>query len=112
MSRPGNFIRRFKDAFGEPPYRHVLTRRVERAQELLRTTDLSVSEICLEVGFHSLGSFPTTFRPLTGRTPTSYPAGLAGFPPSIPGCWGAVDAREERRNGEARGHTPRLASRP
>ncbi|MEA2251581.1 MAG: hypothetical protein QOG70_1823 [Solirubrobacteraceae bacterium] len=93
---PAHFSRRFKEAFGETPHQYVLTRRVERAQELLRNTDLSVSDICLEVGFQSLGSFSTTFHRVAGMTPTAYRAASAGFPPAIPGCWAAQWTRPNR----------------
>jgi AraC-like DNA-binding protein len=98
-----HFSRRFKEAYGESPHQYVLTRRVERAQELLRNTDLSVTEICLDVGFQSLGSFSSAFSRVTGMTPTAYRATIAGFPPSIPGCWAAqwtrpaTTARMEKR---------------
>jgi AraC-like DNA-binding protein len=106
---PAHFSRRFKEAFGESPHQYVLTRRVERAQELLRNTDLSVSEICLEVGFQSLGSFSAAFHRVAGVTPTAYRATMAGFPPQIPGCWAAqwtrpaTTARMEKRDGAADG---------
>jgi AraC-like DNA-binding protein len=96
---PWHFSRRFKEAFGETPHQYVLTRRVERAQELLRNTDLSVTEICLEVGFQSLGSFSAAFHRVAGMTPTAYRATIAGFPPHIPGCWAAMWTRP---NGSAR----------
>jgi len=86
---PSHFSRRFKAAYGETPHQYVLTRRVERAQALLRTTDLSVTEICLEVGFRSLGSFSAAFHRVAGTTPTAYRAAAKGFPPTIPGCWAA-----------------------
>jgi AraC-like DNA-binding protein len=103
---PAHFSRRFKEAFGESPHQYVLTRRVERAQELLRNTDLSISEICLEVGFQSLGSFSATFHRVAGMTPTAYRATIAGYPPHIPGCWAAMwtrpqTARTEKRTGAA-----------
>jgi AraC-like DNA-binding protein len=102
---PAHFSRRFKEAFGESPHQYVLSRRVERAQELLRNTDLSVSEICLEVGFQSLGSFSAAFHRVAGTTPTAYRATMAGFAPQIPGCWAAMwtrpstSARMEKPNG-------------
>lgn len=95
---PGHFARRFKDAFGETPHQYVLTRRVERAQELLRNTDTSVTDVCLEVGFQSLGSFSSAFTRVTGTTPTAYRATVAGFPPTIPGCWAAQWTRPAGRS--------------
>ena len=106
---PAHFSRRFKEAFGESPHQYVLTRRVERAQELLRNTDVSVSEICLEVGFQSLGSFSAAFHRVAGMTPTAYRATIAGLSPAIPGCWAAQwtrptsSARMEKRTGDADG---------
>src|SRR3954462_14920889 len=73
---PWHFSRRFKAAFGETPHQYVLSRRVERAQELLRNTDRSVTEICLDVGFQSLGSFNPTFPPIARLTPTPSPCTL------------------------------------
>jgi AraC-like DNA-binding protein len=64
--------RSFKRAFGETPHRYLLRRRVERAKELLRNTPLSVTEISLDVGFRSLGSFSTAFRALVGESPREY----------------------------------------
>ena len=86
---PAHFSRRFKEAFGETPYQYVLTRRVERAQELLRNTPTSVTDICLAAGFQSLGSFSSAFHRVAGMSPTAYRATVAGFPPTIPGCWAA-----------------------
>ncbi|CAA9509844.1 MAG: Transcriptional regulator, AraC family [uncultured Solirubrobacteraceae bacterium] len=86
---PWHFSRRFKEAYGESPHQYVVTRRVERAQELLRNTGLSVTEICFEVGFESLGSFSSAFHRIAGMTPTAYRAAHAGLYPAIPGCWAA-----------------------
>ena len=69
-----HFIRSFRAAFGETPHRYLQRRRVERAKELLRATGDSVTEISLAVGFRSLGSFSTTFRELTGASPSGYRA--------------------------------------
>jgi AraC-like DNA-binding protein len=93
---PAHFSRRFKQAFGETPHRYLQTRRVERAQRLLRDTDLSVTDVCFEVGFSSLGSFSTTFHRVAGMTPTAYRATVAGFAPRIPGCWAAQWTRPQR----------------
>src|SRR5258708_3385509 len=64
-----HFARSFKDAFGIPPHRYLLTRRVERAKTLLRDTDLAITEIPFETGWESLGTFGRTFRDVTGETP-------------------------------------------
>jgi AraC-like DNA-binding protein len=82
-----HFARSFKAAFGETPHRYLLRRRMERAKALLRAGELSVTEVCLEVGFTSLGSFSTQFRRFVGESPTAYRdreghAALA----RVPGC--------------------------
>lgn len=64
-----HFARSFKDAFGVPPHRYLLTRRLERAAALLRDTDLSVTEIAFQTGWKSLGTFGRTFRDVTGESP-------------------------------------------
>jgi AraC-like DNA-binding protein len=69
---PRHFSRSFRRVFGETPYQYLLSRRLERARHLLRTTDLSVAEICLAVGFTSVGSFTTTFTRHVGVSPTTY----------------------------------------
>ena len=66
-----HFSREFRRAFGESPHAYLLTRRLERAAALLRTTDRSVVEICLAVGLSSLGSFTTSFTRTLGRSPTA-----------------------------------------
>ncbi len=100
---PGHFIRRFREAFGETPHQYVLSRRVERAQELLRNTDLSVTEVCLEVGFQSLGSFSSAFRRVTGVTPTAYRAAADAVPANVPSCWAARWTRPYTAGMEKRG---------
>jgi transcriptional regulator GlxA family with amidase domain len=67
-----HFSRSFRQAYGETPYQYLLSRRMERARHLLRTTDMQVAEICLAVGFTSVGSFTTTFRRHVGITPMDY----------------------------------------
>lgn len=69
---PRHFSRSFRRTFGETPYQYLLTRRLERARYLLRTTDMPVGEVCLAVGFTSVGSFTTTFRRHVGKSPTAY----------------------------------------
>jgi transcriptional regulator GlxA family with amidase domain len=83
-----HFSREFRRAFGESPHAYLLTRRLERAAALLRTTDRSVADICFSVGLQSVGSFTTSFTRTFGRPPTVY---RAGFPPAsqlalIPTC--------------------------
>jgi AraC-like DNA-binding protein len=83
-----HFSREFRRTFGESPHQYVLTRRLERAAALLRMTDWSVAEICLEVGLQSIGSFTTSFKRAYGQTPTEY---RAGQPPAatfakVPSC--------------------------
>jgi transcriptional regulator GlxA family with amidase domain len=65
-----HFARSFKEAFGVPPHRYLLTRRVERAVALLRDTDLSITQIAFETGWESLGTFGRTFRDITGESPS------------------------------------------
>jgi AraC-like DNA-binding protein len=67
-----HFIRTFRATFGETPHRYLQRRRVERSTFLLRETDRSVTDICFDVGFSSLGTFSRTFREIMGETPTSY----------------------------------------
>ena len=67
-----HFIRTFRATFGETPHRYLQRRRVERAMFLLRETDRSVSDICLDVGFTSLGTFSRTFSSIMGESPTEY----------------------------------------
>src|SRR5690606_41898065 len=69
---PSHFTRRFRAVFGETPHQYLYRRRIERAQRLLRTTDLPVTEIGHGVGYASLGTFTRTFRRLTGETPTAF----------------------------------------
>jgi len=71
---PAHFSREFRRAFGETPHQYLLTRRLERAAALLRTTDRSVADVCFSVGLRSVGSFTTSFGRAFGRTPTAYRA--------------------------------------
>lgn len=84
-----HFIRAFRAAYGETPGRYRTRRRVERACELLRSANLTVTEICLLVGFTSLGTFSTRFNERTGMSPTAYRRAAArrGGPAPIPGCF-------------------------
>jgi AraC-like DNA-binding protein len=83
-----HFSREFRRAFGESPHKYLLTRRLERAAALLRTTDWSVAEICFSVGLSSVGSFTTSFTRTFGLPPTAY---RAAYPPAasraiVPTC--------------------------
>ena len=83
-----HFARAFSAAYGETPRDYLTRRRIERAKTLLRTANLSVTEICFLVGFSSLGSFSARFRQLAGTSPTDYrrrAVAETGIPP-IPGC--------------------------
>ena len=77
---PAHFSREFRRAFGETPHQYVLTRRLERAAELLRNTDRSVAEICFMVGLLSVGSFTTSFGRTFGLSPAAY---RAAQPPAL-----------------------------
>jgi AraC-like DNA-binding protein len=83
-----HFSREFRRAFGEPPHSYLLTRRLERAAALLRTTDRSVADICFSIGLQSVGSFTTSFTRTYGVSPTAY---RTMFPPAadharVPTC--------------------------
>ena len=73
-----HFARSFKHAFGVPPHRYLLTRRIERATALLRDTDLSITEIAFHTGWESLGTFGRTFRDVTGENPSAIRARVRG----------------------------------
>jgi AraC-like DNA-binding protein len=72
-----HFARSFKEAFGVPPHRYLLTRRIERATALLRDTDLSITQIAFETGWNSLGTFARTFKDVTGESPSELRARAA-----------------------------------
>ena len=86
---PAHFIHAFRAAFGEPPGRYRTRRRMERACHLLGSANLTVTEICHEVGFSSVGTFSTRFTELVGRSPTAYRRQAASQrgPAPIPGCF-------------------------
>jgi AraC-like DNA-binding protein len=71
---PAHFTREFRRAFGETPHQYLLTRRLERAAALLRNTDRTVADICVNVGLRSVGSFTTSFGRTFGRSPNAYRA--------------------------------------
>jgi AraC-like DNA-binding protein len=93
-----HFSREFRRTFGESPHAYLLTRRLERAAAMLRTTDHSVAEVCFSVGLQSVGSFTTSFTRTYGRSPTAY---RAAFPPAsdwarVPTCLIRFHGRPQR----------------
>ena len=98
---PGHFSRAFRLAFGESPYSYLMTRRIERAMALLRRGDLSVTEVCFEVGCSSLGTFSTRFTELVGVPPSVYRRDAAGATDGMPPCV-AKQVTRPVRNREAR----------
>ena len=105
----GHFARSFRAAYGESPYSYLMTRRIERAKALLRRGDLSVTEVCMEVGCTSLGSFSSRFTELVGESPSAYRARSHADGEAIPAC---VARRLTRpvRNGEAKVATSAIGS--
>ena len=86
-----HFIRSFRAAFGETPHRYLQRRRIERAMALLRNTDKPVTEICLDVGFTSLGTFSRTFREVLGSSPRAYRLRTRDEPHHrVPGCMARI----------------------
>jgi AraC-like DNA-binding protein len=106
---PAHFIRCFRAVFGETPHRYLQRRRVERSMFLLRETDRSVTDICFDVGFTSLGTFSRTFRVIVGESPSAYRDGHD--PIEAPNCFqmaatrprvaAGVSARRSSSFGEA-----------
>jgi AraC-like DNA-binding protein len=82
----GHLSRQFKAAYGESPYGYLMTRRIERAMALLRRGDLSVTDVCFEVGCQSLGTFSTRFAELVGMPPSEYRRRAALSDPGLPAC--------------------------
>jgi AraC-like DNA-binding protein len=110
-----HFARSFKEAFGVPPHRYLLTRRIERAKALLRDTDLPVTEIAFQTGWGSLGTFGRTFRDVTGESPGELRARERAAPHElerVPACFVSAAHRpdltiavSEKRRQEAGGTT-------
>lgn len=90
------FIRVFRATFGETPHRYLQRRRVERAMWLLRESKRSVTDICMEVGYTSLGTFSRTFRDIVGASPAEYREGAAPARGAVPTCvsmiWGRISS--------------------
>ena len=98
----GHLSRQFRLAYGESPYAYLMTRRIERAMALLRRGDLSVTEVCFEVGCSSLGTFSTRFSELVGMPPSVYRREATGAMAGIPPCVAKLVTRPVR-NREAAG---------
>jgi len=96
----GHFSRSFRAAYGESPYSYLMTRRIERAMTLLRRGDLSVTQVCFEVGCSSLGTFSTQFTQLLGETPSAYRVRDHSWTEALPACL-ARSALRPVRNQEA-----------
>lgn len=101
-----HFIRTFRATFGETPHRYLQRRRVERAMFMLRESDRTVTEICFDVGFMSLGTFSRTFRDIVGCSPSAYRDGTAAD--GAPTCFGMAWTRPSSF-GEANGRGAHLA---
>lgn len=108
-----HFARSFKQAFGVPPHRYLLTRRIERATALLRDSELSIAEIAFHTGWGSLGTFGRTFRDITGESPAAWrkrERALGQHPSRVPACFLSAARRpdltiavSEKRRMEASG---------
>ncbi len=103
----GHLSRQFRLAYGESPYGYLMTRRIERAMALLRGGDLSVTEVCFEVGCSSLGTFSSRFTELVGMPPSAYRRHAAGEMAGIPPCV-AKQVTRPIRNREAPVTEPQL----
>ena len=93
-----HFARSFKDAFGVPPHRYLLTRRLERAKALLRDTDMPITDIAFQTGWKSLGTFGRTFRDVLGESPGELRARQKAAPHAleqVPGCYVAAAHRPD-----------------
>ncbi len=106
---PAHFTRTFREVFGETPHRYLQRRRVERAMHLLRATDTSVTDICFDVGFGSLGTFSRTFKDIVGSSPSEYRRAAAASPISAPTCFTMAWTRPSSF-GEARGSASAVPS--
>jgi AraC-like DNA-binding protein len=82
-----HFLRLFREAFATTPHQYLIKRRIEKAKELLRTRQLSVTDICFEVGFQSLGSFSSLFRRCVGHAPINYRARQMESMSKVPPCF-------------------------
>lgn len=106
-----HFSRQFRAAYGETPYSYLMTRRIERAKALLRGGELTVTEVCLEVGCASLGSFSASFTRIVGETPTAYRARDHNELRSVSGCIARDLTRPNLAQGR-RGEPSRIREAP
>jgi AraC-like DNA-binding protein len=97
-----HFSRQFRAAYAETPYSYLMTRRIERAKALLRNGELTVTEVCLEVGCSSLGSFSASFTRMVGETPTAYRARDHRELEAVPGCIARDLTRPSRKTSRIR----------
>jgi len=104
----GHLSRQFRLAYGESPYSYLMTRRIERAMALLRRGDLNVTEVCLEVGCSSVGTFSTRFTELVGMPPSAYRRQEGRATEGMPSCV-AKQVTRPIRNQEAPAPEPQLA---
>lgn len=98
MMSVAHFSRRFRAAYSETPYSYLMSRRIERAKELLRRGELSVTEVCMAVGCTSLGSFSARFTELVGETPSEYRARDHNVLRAMPSCQTMVLTRPRKRD--------------
>jgi AraC-like DNA-binding protein len=96
LMSPSHFSRQFRAAYGETPYSYLMTRRIERAMALLRRGDLSVTDVCMEVGCTSLGSFSARFTEIVGETPSAYRARCHDATAVVPACVAKIWTRPSR----------------
>ena len=96
LMSPAHFSRQFREAFGESPYNYLMTRRIERAMALLRGGEKSVTEVCMEVGCTSLGSFSARFTEIVGMTPSEFRAQDHSAAARVPSCAVRVLSRPSR----------------
>jgi len=105
-----HFSRRFRDTYGETPYSHLMTRRIERAKALLRIGELSVTDVCWAVGCTSLGSFSARFTELVGQSPSAYRASNHDDLVDLSSCQAMAVTRPRRSKPSSFGEASRMAS--
>jgi transcriptional regulator GlxA family with amidase domain len=106
LMSPAHFSRKFRAAYGETPYSYLMTRRIERAQALLRRGDMSVTDVCMAVGCTSLGSFSARFTEIVGVSPSVYRAGDHSDGATVPACIDKQRTRPSRIREATTARTP------